>query len=149
MGRKARSRESGAGAPGRRADAGPRPVRAETAHPVPLGRRILAAGLNLSGVLLLIGMAPVWPAWYDRFLVKIVVCLPAIWAAYMAYDERRPGWALILGLLAVGFNPIWPLPLSRGNWVAVYVVAAAVCFGAAQRFRRSVPGIFKPKPRIP
>lgn len=146
MGRKSRSRER---LPDHPSAGDPRATRPAGGPSLPLGRRILAGALNVSGVVLLAGVAPVWPAWYDRFLLKIVAFLPAVWAAYVAYDERRPGWALILGLLAIGFNPIWPLPLSRGNWVAVYLVGAAVCFGAAQRFGRTAPGIFKPKPRIP
>lgn len=115
---------------------------------VPLGRRLLAAALAASALLLFVAALPVWPTAYDLVL-KTVVAASALFAAYVAYEERRTGWVVMLALIAVGFNPLWPLGLSRGNWVATYLVVALVFVAAAARFRRAPRGIFKPTPRIP
>lgn len=111
-------------------------------------RNLLAGALLLSTALLLAAALPLWREPYTVVL-RIVVCGSALVAAYLAYDERRTGWAITLGLVAAGFNPVWPLGLSRGNWVATYLVVALVLISAAARFRRAPQGILRPPPRIP
>ena len=115
---------------------------------VPWTRRVLAAALAASAALLVVGAVPVWPPAYDA-AVRVAVTVSALFAGYVAYEERRTGWVCLLGLAAVVFNPIWPLALSRGNWAATYVVTAALLVAAAVRFRRAPRGIFRPGPRIP
>jgi hypothetical protein len=115
--------------------------------PTTTGRTILAGALLFDAGLLLLAALPIWPATYDVVL-RAAVSLPALVTAYVAYDERRTGWAIVLGLIAVGFNPIWPLGLSRGNWVATHLVVIVVFISAAARFRRAPQGILRPPPRI-
>lgn len=127
------------------------PARAERARahaPTTIARTILASALLVDAALLLLAALPFWPTKL-ALVLRIAVCLPALVAAYVAYDERRTGWAILLGLIAVVFNPIWPLGLSRGNWVATYLVAAVLLAAAAARFRRAPQGILRPPPRIP
>lgn len=124
--------------------AGKEPPRAA----VPLSRKSLAAALAVSAALLLVAALPFWPARYELAL-RVVVFASALFATYVAYGEQRTGWALTLGLVAVGFNPLWPLGLSRGNWVATYLAVAVVFVAAAARFQREPQGIFRPRPRIP
>ncbi len=124
------------------------PERPEVRARVPWSRRLLAAALWASTLVLLAGALPVWPAQYD-FVLRSLVTASALFAAYAAYEEKRTGWVVTLGIIAVGFNPVWPLGLSRGNWVATYLVVALVFLAAAVRFRRAARGIFKPRPRIP
>ena len=121
---------------------------AAPAAPVPLFRRVLAGALALSALLCVAGALPIWPERYDVVL-KAAVFVSALVTAYVAYDERRAGWAITLGLIAVGFNPFWPLGLSRGNWVVTYLVVAILLGAAAARFRRPPKGIFKLPSRIP
>lgn len=142
MSRKHRKSEHGEGKPAHPEK--PVPIRSAA----PLSRKILGAALALAAVVLLCAALPVWPARFDLAL-KALVFVCALITAYVAYDERRTGWALILGLVAIGFNPVWPLNLSRGNWVATYLVVGAVFVAAAARFRRPPQGIFRARPRIP
>ena len=125
----------------------PRAEHAARARPS-VWRRLLAGALLLATVLLLAAALPLWREAYDPIL-RSVVCASALVTAYLAYDERRTGWAITLGLVAIGFNPVWPLGLSRGNWVATYLVVAVVFIAAAARFRRAPQGILRPPPRIP
>lgn len=134
----------GQGDVAQRAGAADRPGAARTS----VWRKLLAGALTLSTVLLLGAALPFWREAYDPVL-RSVVCASALVTAYLAYDERRTGWAITLGLVAVGFNPVWPLGLSRGNWVATYLVVAVVFISAAARFRRAPQGILRPPPRIP
>ena len=48
--------------------------------------------------------------------------------AYKDYEARNgvSGWAVVLGTIAVLFNPIIPIHLSREIWLPINAVAAAI-----------------------
>ena len=83
--------------------------------------RLVAAGMLL--------LAPLhWPYGYYT-LLRLVVCGVAGYSAYVALASDRVGLAWVLGGIALIFNPIIPIHLSREIW-SVFNVVVAVTFCA-------------------
>lgn len=62
---------------------------------------------------------------YDYYvLLRWVVCGIAAFAAFRASEVGRKGWAWALGIVALFFNPIIPVHLSREAWAFVDVSVA-------------------------
>ncbi len=76
--------------------------------------------------MLLGAMAPLPYGFY--VLLRIVVAVAAGFLAYKDYEARNgvSGWAVVLGTIAVLFNPIIPIHLSREIWLPINAVAAAI-----------------------
>ena len=73
-----------------------------------------------------------WPYGYFVLLRWVVagVALLNLWAAY---NLRQMGWVWIMGSIAILFNPILPIYLSKGMWVAIDLVVALVFFAAISK----------------
>ena len=70
------------------------------------------------------------PYGYYTFL-RIVTCLAGAAGAYFAYErEDTRLWAFPLAAIAILFNPIVPVHLTREIWQPINVVVAGF-FGAA------------------
>jgi hypothetical protein len=67
-----------------------------------------------------------WPYGYYT-LLRLVVCGAAAYTAYVMYQWRRPGLAWLFGFVAVLFNPVITVHLSRALWQPIDV-ACAICF---------------------
>jgi len=66
-----------------------------------------------------------WPYGYYVFL-RIVVCIAALFVIATAYESRQT-WAIWLwGTIAVLFNPIIKIPLSRETWQPIDLVCAVL-----------------------
>lgn len=61
-------------------------------------------------------------------LLRLIVCGAAAYLAYREFDvaQRSSGWFFILGVIAVLFNPLIPIPFSREIWVPIDVVVAII-----------------------
>lgn len=78
---------------------------------------------------LLVAILP-WPYGYYVFL-RIVVCIAALFVIAVAY-ERRQTWAMCLwGIVAILFNPIIKIPLSREIWQPIDFVCTILFLIAA------------------
>lgn len=63
-------------------------------------------------------------------LMRIVVCGFAAFLAYVAWEQEKTTlriWAIVLGLIAVLFNPFVPVYLKRTTW-AYFDVGIAIIF---------------------
>ena len=68
---------------------------------------------------------------YDFYmLVRWIVCLCAAYTAYLAFTEKRRGWAWVLVALAVVCNPIERFYLDRTRWAFVNGASAAILVGS-------------------
>jgi len=56
-----------------------------------------------------------WPYAY-YMLLRLVVCGAGAYIALVMYRWRRPGLAWVFGLVAVLFNPVVVIHLSRDLW---------------------------------
>jgi hypothetical protein len=67
------------------------------------------------------------PYGYYTF-TRIVVCGFAVFFAFVAWEDGPVSrlWSAIFGLLAVLFNPIIPIYLSRGTWFYFDLLAASL-----------------------
>lgn len=59
-------------------------------------------------------------------LLKWVVCISALWSAFIARSTARTAWVAIFSGVAVLFNPIAPIHLDRQIWAFLDIVTAAV-----------------------
>jgi hypothetical protein len=86
--------------------------------------------LLLAGIMLLLAIPPLWPYAYYQIL-RIVVTATAILGIYKAYKTGSTGWVWTLGAIAVLFNPIAPIFLTKEAWVLPDLIAAVILFLAA------------------
>ena len=49
-------------------------------------------------------------------LLRIVVCAVSAFCAYMADTYDRSAWIWFFVVIAILFNPIWPIHLERETW---------------------------------
>lgn len=59
-------------------------------------------------------------------LLHFVVCIVTAYLAVQAYSQQKEEWIWTLGGIAVLFNPIIPVHLSRGLWRIIDTIVAIV-----------------------
>ena len=74
----------------------------------------------IAGIMLLLALAP-WPYGYYQ-LLRLVVCGVAVYVAFMAYRWQKMWAVWLFGFIAVLFNPLIPIHLSREIWQPVDIV---------------------------
>ena len=84
----------------------------------------------VSGVLLILAIPTGWP--YDFYiLLRWLIFAVSAYVAWGFYKSNLPTWTLILGGIALLFNPILPFYLSKSSWVVMDLIAAILFFLAA------------------
>jgi hypothetical protein len=83
--------------------------------------------LWLIPVALLLAATARLPYGYYTF-TRIVVCASAAFIAVASWEASK-FWSVSFGLLAILFNPIFPIYLHRGTWF-YFDIAAAIAFVA-------------------
>ena len=78
----------------------------------------------IAAVVLLIALAEM-PYGYYRFL-RIVTCVAAAFVAYSAYAWKKHWGVWVFGVVAVLFNPLVPIYLSREVWIPIDIAAAGL-----------------------
>ena len=86
-----------------------------------------------AAALLLLALADL-PYGYYTFL-RLVVCAVAAFGAFRAAASKSEVWAVVLGGVALLFNPIIPVHLDRETWAPIDVVTAAVLSVSALRVK--------------
>lgn len=92
-------------------------------------------------VMLLLAIPPMWPYAYYQIL-RWVVAGAAVFIGYLSYQGGKKEWVGVMAAIAVLFNPIAPIHLSKETWV-IFDFAAAAIFVAALRFIK--PKTHQPK----
>ena len=67
--------------------------------------------------LLLLAILPLPYGYYT--LLRLVVCITAIFLAWMSYKKQKIRWTWAMGLIALVFNPIMPLHFGKEIWVVI------------------------------
>jgi len=70
------------------------------------------------------------PYGYYTFM-RIVVCGISVYVAYQGYQWGQPWATWVFGLVAVLFNPLIPIHLSREIWLPIDLMVAGLCIVAA------------------
>jgi hypothetical protein len=83
--------------------------------------------IHLFPAAFLVGAIGPWPYGYFT-LLRFVVCIAALWLAYLDYqlEEKVGPWVLALGVAAILFNPIIPVHLTRDIWFFLDLGMAAL-----------------------
>lgn len=84
----------------------------------------------VAGILLLLGIPVGWPYAYYT-LLRWVVTIFAVIVAYNFYKQEKSFWAWVFGGIAILFNPIAPIYLSKGVWVIFDFIVACLFFIAS------------------
>ena len=70
-------------------------------------------------------------------LLRIVVCGACAFLAFAEDESGRKRWAWALGMVAVLYNPIFPIHLNRGLWIVINF--ATIWFFAIHMWSRGRP----------
>lgn len=61
---------------------------------------------------------------YDYFiLLRWVVTVCAVIILYAALEKEDNTWMVIMGAVAILFNPIWPVHLTKSIWIPIDIAA--------------------------
>jgi lipoprotein signal peptidase len=88
-------------------------------------------------LMLLWAMNPRNPYGY-YVVLRLVCCAAFAYLAVQAVDQEKKGWAWLLGVTAVVYNPIMPIHLTREIWSVVNIATIAVAIGSICILRRKV-----------
>jgi hypothetical protein len=86
-----------------------------------------------AAVLLLIAAAPLEYGYYT--FLRLAVTAASVWIAIVAGRAKQTGWTLAAVFLAIVFNPLIPVWLSKGVWMPIDVAGAALLTVAAFNVR--------------
>lgn len=70
-------------------------------------------------------LVPTNPYLYYRFL-RWIIFLVCLFSAWQASELKRFGWAWVLSITAVIYNPVIPVYATRGIWSVVNVVTMMI-----------------------
>jgi len=84
------------------------------------GGRILAV---IAILLLIAAVLGRWPYGFYT-LLRLFVCGTSAYLAFVGHTAKNNIWRWLMGALAILFNPIVPIHLSRSNWQYLDVLAA-------------------------
>lgn len=73
--------------------------------------------------LMLLGALGQWPYGYYQ-LLRLVVCGISVYVAFIAYNWHKIWATWLFGFIAVLFNPLIPIHLSRELWQPIDVICA-------------------------
>ena len=80
--------------------------------------------------LILLGALGRWPYGYYQIL-RFVVCGVSAYVAYVAYDWQKVWATWLFGIIAILFNPLVTVHLSKDLWQPIDFVCACIFFIAA------------------
>ena len=79
-----------------------------------------------------------WPYGYYQFL-RIVVTGYCIWVAWSASRSGAEAWTWIFSILAILYNPVFKISMSRDVHAVVNIVTAVLALIELRAHRRSEP----------
>jgi hypothetical protein len=77
----------------------------------------------LASFFLLLAIIPDWNYNYYIFL-RWGVSIVSLFVAWGFYKSKLDFWAIIFGIIAVIFNPIFPVYLKRDTWTLIDLITA-------------------------
>jgi len=93
--------------------------------------------------MLLLALAD-WPYGYYQ-LLRFVVCAVSIYIAVMAYNWQKTWVTCLLGFIAVLFNPLISIHLSRELWQPIDLICAILFMVVAIALKEPLTKKRKPK----
>lgn len=90
-----------------------------------LSKTQTTTAMSITGVMLLLAIPPIWPYVYYQ-LLRWIVALTAAFVAYSAYEDEKVSWIGVMVGVAILFNPIVPIELSKPTWVLLDLAVAGI-----------------------
>ncbi len=76
---------------------------------------------------------------YDYYVVLRFVVSPVMAiGAFQAYALQKPGWLWLLAIMALLFNPIIPVHLTRHTWMPINIFCACLLVAVAFNLNQSI-----------
>ena len=85
---------------------------------------------KISAIMLLIAILPLPYGYY--ILLRWVVCISAIFSAWVANELKKKSWLFLMAIIALLFNPIFPVFLDKGTWVVIDFIVATLFFSSTK-----------------
>ena len=84
---------------------------------------------TLVAIVMLFCAASIGPLPYSYFqILRWVVTIVAIYNSYSFYKAKNNKWMIIMGAIAVLFNPIAPIYFEKDTWEALDIFSAVMLF---------------------
>jgi len=80
---------------------------------------------SLIAAAMLLGALAEWPYGYYQ-LLRLVTCGVSVYIAALAYNWEKVWATWLFGFIAVLFNPLLPVHLSRGLWQPIDLICAVM-----------------------
>lgn len=90
------------------------------------------AALYIAATMLLLGLAPLPYGYYQ--LLRLVATIAFGWAAYVSHHRRNEALSWVCGIVALLFNPIMPVHLSRELWMVIDAAGGGFLLFARNKF---------------
>lgn len=81
--------------------------------------------LSVTSIALLVWALTNNPYWYYQML-RWIIAGSAGYLAYIFYEEEEKKWMWVMVIIAILFNPIFPIYLSREIWTPIDIIAAVL-----------------------
>jgi len=91
----------------------------------------------IAGVLLLLGIPTGWPYAYYT-LLRWAICILAAIVAYRFYETKSTSWTVVFAVIAVLFNPIAPIILTKGIWVIIDLITAVLFIVSIDKLTKNI-----------
>lgn len=83
----------------------------------------IASGISI--IMLFLAIPTFWPYGY-YVLLRWVVSISAVFLVWIAYNLKKTFWVVLMGMVAILFNPLIPIHLDKGTWVVIDFVVAVL-----------------------
>ena len=83
--------------------------------------------LRVLAILFLLGALGDWEYGYYQ-LLRWAVFIAGAYSAYIVNKKHRNAWVWIFGAVAILFNPILPVYLTRDTWQILDIITAVIFF---------------------
>jgi uncharacterized membrane protein YccC len=88
----------------------------------------------VAGIVLFIALGSLPYSFYQ--LLRLFICGVGAYGAYLAYQQKKIGWAWILGIIALLFNPFMKFYLGKETWkILDLIVGIIFCIYFATQYK--------------
>ena len=94
---------------------------------------------SIVAAVFLLGALGRWPYGYYMVL-RLVTCASAAFVAFEAHKWQKMGWVWVFAPVALLFNPLVPVHLSRETWQPIDVLVALIFIVAAAALTQGTRG---------
>lgn len=80
-----------------------------------------------SSILLFLAIFNFWP--YNFYIIlRWIIFFVSVYMVNKSYKSKVDTWTIVFCALAITFNPIIPLYLTKSNWIIIDVIGSVLFF---------------------